>query len=94
LANDFATKVFFLSGIHGEHTESVGGVYDISNKRRLGLSEIDAVTEMANGVAEIIKMERELGEWILRTPSVSTNSSRLYCMYQSPIHGQTAPNGA
>ncbi|XP_064653124.1 taurocyamine kinase-like [Lineus longissimus] len=48
-------------GIHGEHTESVGGVYDVSNKRRLGLSEIDAVTEMANGVAEIIKMERELG---------------------------------
>ncbi|XP_050390412.1 taurocyamine kinase [Patella vulgata] len=47
-------------GIHGEHTESVGGVYDVSNKRRLGLSELQAVTEMYNGVKEIIKLEREL----------------------------------
>ncbi|XP_074656973.1 uncharacterized protein LOC141910149 [Tubulanus polymorphus] len=47
-------------GIHGEHTESVGGVYDISNKRRLGLSEIDAVTEMADGVKAIIAKEKEL----------------------------------
>lgn len=42
-------------GIHGEHSESKGGVYDISNKRRLGLTEWDAVNEMKNGVLEIIK---------------------------------------
>ncbi|XP_074655962.1 taurocyamine kinase-like isoform X2 [Tubulanus polymorphus] len=48
-------------GIHGEHTESVGGVFDISNKRRLGLTEIDAVKEMAEGLAEIIKLEKEMG---------------------------------
>ncbi|XP_062591518.1 taurocyamine kinase-like [Saccostrea cucullata] len=47
-------------GIHGEHTESVGGVYDISNKRRLGLSEIEAIQEMRRGVEEIIKREKEL----------------------------------
>ena len=47
-------------GIHGEHTESVGGVYDISNKRRLGLSEIDAIQEMRKGVEEIIKKEKSL----------------------------------
>ena len=47
-------------GIHGEHTESVGGVYDISNKRRLGLSEIDAIQEMRRGVEEIIKKEKSL----------------------------------
>nr|BAB41096.1 arginine kinase [Cellana grata] len=39
-------------GIHGEHTESVGGVYDISNKRRLGLTEIQALQEMRTGVEE------------------------------------------
>ena len=44
----------------GEHTESVGGVYDISNKRRLGLSEIDAIQEMRKGVEEIIKKEKSL----------------------------------
>ncbi|XP_064602843.1 arginine kinase-like [Liolophura sinensis] len=45
-------------GIHGEHTESVGGVYDISNKRRMGLSEIEAIQEMRRGVEEIIKLEK------------------------------------
>lgn len=48
-------------GIHGEHSDSKGGVYDISNKRRMGLSEIDAVQEMRKGVEQIIKLEKELG---------------------------------
>ncbi|ESO89096.1 hypothetical protein LOTGIDRAFT_183052 [Lottia gigantea] len=47
-------------GIHGEHTESVGGVYDISNKRRLGLTEIDALQEMRRGVEAVIAREKEL----------------------------------
>ncbi|XP_060082029.1 arginine kinase Oct f 2-like [Ylistrum balloti] len=47
-------------GIHGEHTESVGGVYDISNKRRLGLSELDAIMEMKNGILEVMKAEKAL----------------------------------
>lgn len=47
-------------GVHGEHSESKGGVYDISNKRRLGLTEWDAVNEMKNGVVEIIKAEAAL----------------------------------
>jgi len=47
-------------GIHGEHTESVGGVYDISNKRRLGLTEFQAIEEMQKGVAMLIAKEKEL----------------------------------
>lgn len=47
-------------GIHGEHTESVGGVYDLSNKRRLMLTEIDALSEMAKGVSVIILLEKAL----------------------------------
>nr|ACP43446.1 arginine kinase [Paratapes undulatus] len=47
-------------GVHGEHSESKGGVYDISNKRRLGLTEWEAVSEMKNGVLEIIKEEAAL----------------------------------
>lgn len=35
-----------IRGIHGEHSESVGGVYDISNKRRLGFSEGQLVDDM------------------------------------------------
>lgn len=47
-------------GIHGEHTESVGGVYDISNKRRLGLTEFEAIMEMKKGVEALIAKELSL----------------------------------
>lgn len=47
-------------GIHGEHTESVGGVYDISNKRRLGLTEYQAILEMKTGVEAVIQKEKQL----------------------------------
>ena len=50
----------FSIGVHGEHSESQGGVYDISNRRRLGLTEWEAVNEMKNGVLEIIKAEAAL----------------------------------
>lgn len=52
--------VVLLTGTDGENTENKGGVYDISNKRRLGLSEIEAIQEMRKGVEEIIKLERQL----------------------------------
>merc|ERR1712178_129005 len=38
--NEIADKYFVqIRGIHGEHTETDDGVYDISNLRRLGRSE-------------------------------------------------------
>jgi len=49
-----------VRGTAGEHTESVGGVYDISNKRRMGLTEYQAVKEMQDGILEIIKAEKEM----------------------------------
>jgi len=49
-----------VRGTAGEHTESVGGVYDISNKRRMGLTEFEAVKEMQDGILEIIKAEKEM----------------------------------
>lgn len=47
-----------IRGIHGEHSESAGHVYDISNKRRLGRSEVELVQDMYNGVRTML--EREL----------------------------------
>jgi len=47
-------------GVHGEHTEAVGSVYDISNKRRLGLTEWQAIQEMYNGVKLILDKEKAL----------------------------------
>ena len=52
--------VIIAIGTSGEHTESVGGVWDVSNKRRLGYSEIDALTEMATGVKFLILLEKSL----------------------------------
>jgi len=49
-----------IRGIHGEHSESEGGVYDISNKRRLGVTEVRCVQDMYDGVVELIKIEKEL----------------------------------
>jgi len=49
-----------VRGTAGEHTESVGGVYDISNKRRMGLTEYDAVKEMHDGILEMIRIEKSM----------------------------------
>lgn len=47
-----------IRGIHGEHTETNDGVFDISNKRRLGRSEKQLVQDMINGVRALIDAER------------------------------------
>ena len=47
-----------IRGIHGEHSESTDGTYDISNKRRLGKSEKQLVQDMINGVRAL--MDKEL----------------------------------
>lgn len=46
-----------VRGIHGEHSESEGGVYDISNTQRLGLSEVDAVRLIHAGVKALLEKE-------------------------------------
>jgi len=48
-----------LRGIHGEHSESEGGVYDVSNKRRLGYSEVQLANDMYNGVKALIDAEKQ-----------------------------------
>ena len=49
-----------IRGIHGEHTETNDGVFDISNKRRLGFSEAYLVQNMIDGVRALIDAERAL----------------------------------
>jgi len=55
-----AGKHLSVRGIHGEHSESAGGIYDISNKRRLGISELECVQNMYDGVAALIEWEKKL----------------------------------
>lgn len=47
-------------GIHGEHSESEGGVVDLSNKERLGKSEVQLVQTMIDGVSAMIELEKKL----------------------------------
>ncbi len=49
-----------IRGANGEHTETDDHIYDISNKRRLGRSEVDLVQDMYNGVKAMIEKEKEL----------------------------------
>lgn len=49
-----------IRGIHGEHSESEGGVYDISNRRRLGVTEVECVQDMYDGVVALISEEKSL----------------------------------
>ena len=49
-----------IRGIHGEHSDSEGGVYDISNRRRLGVTEVECVQDMVDGVVELISAEKLL----------------------------------
>ncbi|XP_043277717.1 arginine kinase-like [Venturia canescens] len=51
-----------VRGTRGEHSDSEGGIYDISNKRRIGLTEFEALVEMRDGIRELITMEQILNE--------------------------------
>ena len=56
-----ADKYFVqIRGIHGEHSETDDGIFDISNKRRLGMSMTMLVQDMYDGVKAMIKREKEL----------------------------------
>ena len=59
--NAIADKYFVqIRGIHGEHTETNDGVFDISNRRRLGRSEKELVQDMIDGVRALIEAEKAL----------------------------------
>lgn len=49
-----------VRGETGEHSDSSSGIFDISNKRRLGLTEFAALKEMQDGILELIKIEKGL----------------------------------
>jgi len=48
-------------GSAGEHSAAVGAKFDISNKQRLGYSEVELVQKMIDGVTKVIEYEKMLG---------------------------------
>lgn len=53
------TKKYHLQirGVDGEHTQSKGSVFDISNRRRLGVTEVEALEDIYRGVEALIEAE-------------------------------------
>lgn len=49
-----------MRGTYGEHSESKDGILDISNKKRLGCTEAQLILDLANGIAELIEVEKKL----------------------------------
>jgi creatine kinase/arginine kinase len=49
-----------IRGIHGEHSETKDGVFDISNRRRLGRTEKELVQDMINGVKALMDKENSM----------------------------------
>jgi len=61
LFESIAAKYYVqIRGIHGEHTETNDGVFDISNLRRLGRNEVQLVQDMYDGVKALIAAEKKL----------------------------------
>jgi hypothetical protein len=68
-----------IRGIHGEHTETDDGVFDISNRRRLGRSEKDLVQDMYNGVKAMIAAEKALGGGPSAAPTTAKGGEPVTC---------------
>eukprot|EP00092_Neocalanus_flemingeri_P020917 GFUD01022661.1.p1 GENE.GFUD01022661.1~~GFUD01022661.1.p1 ORF type:complete len:668 (+),score=143.82 GFUD01022661.1:36-2039(+) len=49
-----------VRGTGGEHTGTVGGVVDISNIKRMGITEVQAVGSMFKGVKDLVRAEHLL----------------------------------
>lgn len=46
-----------VRGLYGEHSDTTSAIYDISNKYRLGYSEVQLVQFVIDGVNQLIEME-------------------------------------
>jgi len=51
-------------GSNGEHSAAVGGKFDVSNKQRLGFSEVQLVQKMIDGVSKVISLEEKLNSGV------------------------------
>ncbi len=47
-----------IRGVNGEHSESKEGIFDISNRRRLGVTEVEAIEALVEGISALISVER------------------------------------
>ena len=61
-----------IRGIYGEGTKSLGSIYQISNQKTLGNSELEIIENLKRVVLQVVKQERKRREYML-----SVNSDEL-----------------
>lgn len=49
-----------IRGTHGEHTETKDGIMDVSNRKRIGRSEVKLVQDVYDGLRAMIRAEKSL----------------------------------
>ena len=47
-------------GSSGEHSAAIGAKWDVSNKQRIGFSEVQLVQKMIDGLTKVIEIEEKL----------------------------------
>lgn len=56
-----------IRGMYGEHSKSMGGLYQISNLKTLGYSETELIQNLNRFVAQIVQQEKKLRIYMLST---------------------------
>lgn len=69
-----------VRGIYGEGSDSMGNMYQISNRITLGISEEDTLVKIKNAVNQIVEREREARKQLLESPNPET-SDKLWRSY-------------
>lgn len=55
-----------VRGLYGEGTETKGNLFQISNQRTLGVSELEVVESVTNICRQVIEYERKAREYLMR----------------------------
>ena len=71
-------------GSSGEHSAAVGAKWDVSNKQRIGWTEVELVQKMIDGVKKLIALEEELAA------SASSGSSASAYTLEFGVYGAFA----
>ena len=74
---------FVLRGMYGEGTQAAGAIYQLSNQVTLGLSEKDALQNLAGIAGQIIRQEREARKRLAEDISVQDKIARALGILRS-----------
>lgn len=76
-----------VRGLYGEGTDALGDLYQLSNQRTLGYSELDIVTNLDRVVRQLIRYEERAYETLLREASAQIED-RVWRAYGLLCHAR------